>query len=452
MEGWGHRHKSPRRLAGFVDGNNVFLASLNNDEQPSLLGAIEPNNGAYVLIFTPDDARVFAGSINGDIHQWEVKTGRVLSVVKSFGGTIDSITFNSQLKSMTVTANSYVSEFDAAGEDWILGFRREIPHAYGFTEGYYRQARAFSENGIIFTNRGPGQRMSGGPTDGITALDFSPDGRWLATGSESGEIVLWETGTWRKNRSWRGHPTMIRHLAFSHLGNSLAAADDNYAALWDVETGKELRSLKQWLFKKSLVFSPDDKWLAVNAVGKPSTPIYDVASGELALELPGRPRGEMAFSPDGKLLVGAASAETLHVWDIQKKTVTMKLGPRTSSDLDVLFHPDGRRVLTSGTGLAVRVWDLAAQKEVLALTDPAGPGRPTNIALSADGTLVAAGFRDGAARLWELETGKLLQVFQLGPRSGIVDDVSFSPDGGYLATLNRNGTVYVLSLDGVSSG
>ena len=100
----------------------------------------------------------------------------------------------------------------------------------------------------------------------------------------------------------------------------------------------------------------------------------------------------------------------------------------------------------------MRVWDLVAQKETLALTDPAGPGRPTGIALSADGKLVAAGFEDGAVRIWDLESGLLLKVFQLGPRSGIVDDVSFSPDGGYLATLNRNGTVYVLSLDGMTSG
>jgi WD40 repeat protein len=52
-------------------------------------------------------------------------------------------------------------------------------------------------------------------------------------------------------------------------------------------------------------------------------------------------------------------------------------------------------------------------------------------------------------QIWHLPTSKLVKTWQIGPPAGEVVQVAFSPDGHYLATVNGNGTVYVLSLDGV---
>ena len=439
-------------LLAITDQSRVLLSNLKDTEPPRELGSVELHTLADVLAFTPDDNCILVGNSGSDVYQWEIETRRQLPIIKNWGGTVSSITFRND-KEVTIVGGGYVSEFVQDKDAWNLNFRSQVASASTFTNGYNRQAQASYNGGILLTSRGPPPRIAGGTPDGLSAIDFSPDGRWLATGSESGQITLWETGTWKKGLSWKGHTGILRSLRFSHSGKILGAlADDGYAVLWDPATGKEIRSIKKWLTKKRLAFSWDDQWLALHVVGKPGASIFDVETGEQVMEDPEYARGEAAFSPDRSVLVATGSNETFHVWDIQKKSVTARLGKQTQSDLDIVFHPDGRRVLTSGTGLSVRVWDLVAQKETLALTDPAGPGRPTGIALSADGKLVAAGFEDGAARIWDLESGLLLKVFQLGPRSGIVDDVSFSPDGGYLATLNRNGTVYILSLDGMTTG
>ncbi|MCE9527170.1 MAG: WD40 repeat domain-containing protein, partial [Planctomycetales bacterium] len=441
-------------MLALTNQGKVLLTSLKNDQPPKELGHVEEHTLAYILAFTPDDKRILVGTSGMDVYQWEIESGRQLPIIKNYGGTVTTITFRNEPTAVTITSGGHISEYVPDGEAWSLTYRTEVPHAYGLSEGYNRQAKVFSDNGILLSSRfGPPPRIAGGPPDGLTAIDFSPDGRWLATGSESGQITLWETGTWKKGVSWKGHSGILKSLRFSHSGKILGAlGDDGYAVLWDSESGKELRSIKLWLWRKRLTFSWDDQWLAVQSMGGRDLSIFDVATGEPIMNLPGRARGEMAFSPDRKLLVGAAAQETVHVWDIEKKSVSAKLGKQTQSDLDILFHPDGRRVLTNGTGLAVRVWDLVAKKETLALNDPAARGRPTGIALSADGKLVAAGWEDGAARIWDLESGRLVTAFQLGPIGGVVDEVSFSPDGAYLATLNRNGTAYVLSLDGVKIG
>jgi len=352
---------------------------------------------------------------------------------------------------MRVSAGSQLHEFKLSGESWIPVHTSYIPMSHGYLEGYRWQARFFPGNAVFLTRFDQPMGVAGGLPESLSAMDFSPDGRWLATGNRSGEITLWQSGTWKKGLSWRGHIDAIRSLRFTHSGKILAAMGENgFAVFWNPETGEEIRSLQTSHSRKDFAFSWDDAWLATVTVGGPDWKICDVATGETLFTLPERPRGELAFSPDRKLIAGAASKNTLHVWDLEKKTIIARLGKRTSCDLDIAFHPDGRRVLTAGTGDCVRVWDLASQKEVLTLDDPASKTRPLRIALNRSGSLVVASHEDGAARLWDLESGQLVKVFQVGPVCGVVEDVSFSADGSYLATLNGNGTVYVLSLDGIA--
>jgi WD40 repeat protein len=52
-------------------------------------------------------------------------------------------------------------------------------------------------------------------------------------------------------------------------------------------------------------------------------------------------------------------------------------------------------------------------------------------------------------QIWHLPTTRLIKSWQIGPVKGTVNQVEFSPDGNYLATVNGNGTAYILSLDGI---
>lgn len=60
------------------------------------------------------------------------------------------------------------------------------------------------------------------------------------------------------------------------------------------------------------------------------------------------------------------------------------------------------------------------------------------LAISADGTLVAAGDKGGQIRLWRWATGQQVGTFML---KSAVKDLTFSPDGSVLASLDENGTL-----------
>ena len=85
-----------------------------------------------------------------------------------------------------------------------------------------------------------------GHTDPVTTVEFSPDGRTLATGSEDNTIRLWD---WEKGQQigdpMTGHEEWIDQIAFSKDGRRLYSSSWDSIRIWDTTTrqlvGKPIR-------------------------------------------------------------------------------------------------------------------------------------------------------------------------------------------------------------------
>lgn len=118
--------------------------------------------------------------------------------------------------------------------------------------------------------------------------------------------------------------------------------------------------------------------------------------------LPWADRDRLRLSPDGSRLL-VCNAGSVFGWGA---TDGREIGLDYPTDdrkpyTDIAFHPSGRWFLTCGDDARVRVWDADSFAEVKSLQW--GLGRLRSVAVSADGTLAAAGGEDGNIVVWDLD-------------------------------------------------
>jgi WD40 repeat protein len=279
-----------------------------------------------------------------------------------------------------------------------------------------------------------------GQSGPVTALTFSRDGKHLVVASgvtgSAGEARLYginagQIGT-TPQRILTGHKDVIYDLVFSPDSKTLATGGyDRLIKLWDVASGKELRTLKDHSDTVyGLAFDPDGKLLASGAADR-AVKVYDVATGKLRYTL-----GEstdwvyaVAWSPDGRHLAAAGVDKSIRVWEVSAAggkivhSVFAHEGPITR----LLYSADGKTLYSLGEDRIVRTWDAARMVERKVY--PPQPEVALALALHPQHGQFALGRYDGAVLLLEEPSGKVLaqplpvkpkppQVLKLSPSAG----------------------------------
>jgi WD40 repeat protein len=300
-----------------------------------------------------------------------------------------------------------------------------------------------------------------GHSELMRALAFSPDGKLLASGSWDNRVKLWDVTTGRELRTLVGHAAHVEYVAFSPNGRVLASGSpgDETVRLWQIVSGGALRVLKVKLPDAgaelfgggALHFSPDGKLLAVERVKEERSLIrkasltrgiggvvtevqlWDVETGKLLRTLDeGRFIG---FSADGALAVIAGERE-VKVRRVTTGEVAVKLPVKSA--LAVVSTKAGSFVLAEERGL--KLFDLSTGK--LARAFEGQTGACVSASASADGATLACGMTDGSVAVWDLTTGRLVR--SLNVTVARTQFVALSADGGRV--LAAGGELKALSV------
>jgi RNA polymerase sigma factor (sigma-70 family) len=275
----------------------------------------------------------------------------------------------------------------------------------------------------------------------VSAL-FTPDGKTLLTSGAGGEVYVWDVATGRVLRRLPAAPAGPSCLALSPDGKTLVTWDGNSRTLhlWDWAAGKERRQVEDAL--PPLAFLPDGKRIAFTKIdddhGAGRVSCLDLATGESTVLLPFRARS-LAFSPDGKLLAEGDKDEApphdgfARLWDVAtgKERFRLQLGPNLGSEAILSFSPDGKLLATANDD--IRLWDVATGKELRRCA--ARPNVTRCLAFSPDGKALAASGMSGRIQLFDVATGKVREPFARPPDVGRT--VLFLPGGRSLLTAER---------------
>lgn len=282
-----------------------------------------------------------------------------------------------------------------------------------------------------------------GHRGGIFDLEYSADGKLLATASLDGTAMLWDAVTGRPVRPIEGHTYEVYGVAFSPDGIRLATASrDGTVKVWDVATGKVIRDSSHGggEYGWHIAFSPDGGQLA-SAGSDGVVRIWDLATGDRVARLEGHsgPINYVAFSPDGSRLASAGSDKTVRLWDATTRRVIHTLEGHSDIVYGLTFSPDGKRLASASADRVVKLWEVMTGR---LLRDLEGHvGEVVRVAFSPDGSLLASASGDPSVKLWNVASGK--NLLTLRGHAGEVFDVAFSPDGSRLATSSQDRTLKV---------
>lgn len=227
-----------------------------------------------------------------------------------------------------------------------------------------------------------------------------------------------------------GHSNNIRTVKYSPDSKYIVSgAEDKNMVLWDAQTGNQLWNYSFGSQVYSVDISPDSKTIAVAGIGKEMA-LVDLATGKEISRLKLREWGSfksVVFSKDGQKLL-ASSENVANIWSINEGAIMKTFKGHLETVNDACFGPDEKTVFTCSDDKTVKAW--SAETGLLIRTFKGHTDRIDAICVSPDGKYLVSGSADYSAKIWNIATGALVKTFTY---YNAVSSVRFSPDGKTLA-------------------
>jgi len=385
----------------------------------------------WAVIFSPDGRHV-AASAEGAVALWDISTvtygavyhtsettakqdGYSIGKLKTLGGNVfsGSAYFSPSAEKVIMVNQSTLHEFDRfAG---TLRGRKKIGKQYE-DERFFQVKDDDYSQGLI------------------SVIDGKKNGAIIRTGYD-----------FSKDKEIPSFCTFSPDGRYG-IGQALEGGDRFAYKIIDIRSKKEVSILENpsggfmCAGGGKVIFSPDAKyvigWYGYGSVGRQDPPVFklwDVPTGKEIRTFSGHSHfiNTVVFTADGGRILSGSMDNTLKLWDTKtgKEIRTFHGHASTIGAIDI--SSDGRHVVSGDWDGDIKLWEMDSGREIKTFKGHSNQVR--SVLFSPDDKYLVSGSRDGTTRLWDISTGKeIAQFISFTDSEWIV----ITPEGYYNSSAN----------------
>ncbi len=410
-----------------LDGGKTI--TLNNDKYGI--------NSVTSLGFSPDGQSLAIGTENQGIKILNIQ-GSIIKDLKGHKNSLTSVNFSPDGKLLVSTDKYNIKLWNSDGQDIKT------------IENYGAVETRFSEDGknIVITNinrtvkfynlEGVLLKNINNNRSDMMLTNLSPDGKIFASVHRWGNryITIEKTNSEYVGIGFAGHNDKITHLQFSPDGKILASASkDKEVKLWRIDKDTLAKEHKH---PDNKIFFISKKQTIISGDTNKKVRIWR-NNGSLIKTIQA---DDSVFKPsqDGKIFVTGSAEEFIKTWNINGKEIDFK--EHTDGINNIVFSHDGQIIASTTRNNTVKLWKrdgtlikvLKGHKDTVA-----------GIIFSFDNKIIATFGEDNVVKLWDRK-GNLINT--LFGHTQKVTSVVFSPDSKILASIGDDNIVKLWNNDG----
>ena len=399
-----------------------------------------------------DDNRLLAGSSDGTVRLWDVATEKHIALT-GHRTPVTSVAFSDKNYQFVTGSEDGTVRFwhgllinapRSSSKTFITGHTSSV-NSISFSKDGCLVASGCMDGTLCMWDTETNTQIINyiGHTDFITSVTFSPDLRFLASGGGDGTVRLWNIEDFTDVKKLGVQLSRLNKIALGHRMNkpeviaAILSGTDSNIIVFKGHTDAV----------RSVSFSPNGQLLAsgsgidsfFGSTKDYTVRLWDVETGKHIKTLTGHkePVGDVCFSPDGQILASGSWDKTVCLWDVETGKLIKILTGHTDDIRSICFSPDGQTLASCGREHIVRLWNVTTGENIKTLTGHTS--HVNSVSFNGNGRILASGSHDKTVCLWNVEIGELINTV-IG-HTDTVNSVSFSPDSNTVVSGSEDGTM-----------
>ncbi|MCX5759795.1 MAG: WD40 repeat domain-containing protein, partial [Candidatus Hydrogenedentes bacterium] len=343
--------------------------------------------GGQFARFAGNDGTIATCSVDGRLSLANLATGETIKTLAEKGGyQMDMAVSAAEPRRVIAGIEGRVAVWDAATGEDVFSFDEPKPqgdklrHAVAISaDGKW--GAALNQDGLVrvWDLAARKDAFSVKPVQArLALLAFTPSGAQLLVASAdmtgegmAGQFDVWDTATGIKARTCQlPAPLMVKSMTFSPDGAWLAIGTNGGLLVWGTAKWAQVRALKTTVGSaRAVAFSPDGGLLAAgNQTGE--LKVWETKSGQERFVANAHLGfiSTVAFTTDGAHVITASSDRTAKLWDATSGKELVTLRGHNGAILDLAVDGSGKRLATASYDGTTKIWDIGADPRLREMT------------------------------------------------------------------------------------